>query len=64
MKFVDTFKRLYEAGDLRLFQNEHLKFNISNDLESEKSLKLFVDEISKINLNRNQDIIDDDQSNS
>ena len=51
---MSKFKKLYDKGDKRLFENENLKFDICNEKHSIQSLKDYIDSISAIDLKKDE----------
>ncbi|CDW83987.1 tbc domain-containing protein [Stylonychia lemnae] len=51
-KFIHNFKKLYDKGDCRLFNSQNLCFDICSDINSTQNLKNYIDEIAKIDINK------------
>jgi hypothetical protein len=50
--FATNFKVMFNHGDPQLFNNSHLHFIINSDIESQKSLAAFIEEIGNVDLKK------------
>ena len=41
-EFNEKFKILYDRGDMMLFHNKYLQYQINNEIDAQQSIKAFI----------------------